>query len=110
MAISKEITLDATGATAAYHIIQQVSIDTLSKTTSASVFSYVSADTFATGKQPVQSAFVVFVQGNPGEDEGAIKWVEAQLIATQPETPDPAAQSLPYMANRYVFAGGSIVA
>lgn len=109
MAIKKDITLDATGASASYHVLQQVSIDALAKTTTASVFSYVSADTYASGKQPVQSAFVVFAQGNPGEDEGAIKWMEGKLIEAQPDTPDPMVAALPYMANRYVFAGGSVV-
>jgi hypothetical protein len=109
MAISKEITLDATGVVASYHVIQQLSIDALGKTASASLMSYVSADTYAAGKQPVQNAFAVFVQDVPGADEGAIKWMEGRLIEAQPETPDPAAASLPYMANRYVFAGGKIV-
>ncbi|MEZ2310883.1 hypothetical protein AB6809_29985 [Paraburkholderia sp. RCC_158] len=108
MSIKKDITLDATGVVAGYHVVQQVSIDMLGKTTSVALMSYVSHDTYQAGKQPVQGAFSVFMKGVPADDQNAIAFVEETLIAAQPEEVDPAEAALPYAANRYVFAGGSI--
>ncbi|CAG9228939.1 hypothetical protein [Burkholderia vietnamiensis] len=110
MAIKKAVVLDATGATAEYHVVRQVSIDSLSKTTSAMVMSYVSADAFASGKQPLQGATTIFVQGTPADNEGAWAYVENKLIEAQPATVDPTVNSLPYAVNRYMLADGTITA
>jgi hypothetical protein len=109
MAIKKDITLDSTGVVAGYHVIQQVSLDMLNKTTSVALMSYVSQDTYAAGKQPVQSAFSLFMKGVPADSQNAVAYAEQTLIAAQPETPDPAEASLPYAANRYILAGGTAV-
>lgn len=109
MAINKQITLDSTGVVAGFHVIQQLSVDLLNKTTSAAVASYVSKDTYDAGKQSVQSALMVFVKGVPADDQAVVAFMEATLIAAQSETVDPSEASLPYAANRYVFAGGTVV-
>ncbi|MFT4064261.1 hypothetical protein [Paraburkholderia sp.] len=108
MAITKDITLDSTGVVASYHVIQQMSIDLLNKTTSAAVASYVSADTCSAGKQTVQNSFMIFVRGVPADGQNAVDFMEATMIAAQPSEVDPADASLPYAANRYAFAGGTI--
>jgi hypothetical protein len=108
MAIKKEVTLDATGAVASFHVIAHLSVDLLNGTSSATLTSYVSQDTFQAGKQPVQGMLPVFVKGVPASDQNAVAFLEAALIAAQPETVDPAEAALPYAANRYLFAGGSL--
>jgi hypothetical protein len=109
MAIKKELTLEATGAVASFHIITHLSLDMLSGTSSATLTSYVSQETFEAGKQPVQGMLPVFVRGVPADDENAVAFLQKALVAAAPETVDAADSALPYASNRYVLAGGSIV-
>ncbi|MFW6855399.1 hypothetical protein ACODYM_29330 [Burkholderia gladioli] len=109
MPISKQITLDATGATASYHVIGQVNEDYDGKSVVATLRSYVSSDTFAAGKQPVQVATSVYLTGIPASDQNTIAFAEAQLIAAQPTDGTATSPTLPFAANRYMFAGGTIV-
>ncbi|KVQ35778.1 hypothetical protein [Burkholderia cepacia] len=109
MAIKQAVVLESTGATAEYHVVTQVMIDTLSKTTSATIMSYVSADTHTSGKQPIQGATTIYMQGVPDANEGAISFAEKLLIVSKPTDGDQTAGVLPYGANRYMLAGGTIV-
>ncbi|VWC55001.1 hypothetical protein BLA18110_00167 [Burkholderia lata] len=112
MAIKKNVVLVLTGATAGYHVIGNVSIDVLSGTTVASLNSYVSEDTYKSGKQPLQLAASISVEGVPEENEGALPYIHRRLIEAKPEDDKPAADR-PMMYNavdRYMLAGGVIVA
>lgn len=111
MAIKKDITLDTTGGTAGYHYVQAVTIDRMSKVTTATVVSYVSEDTFKAGKQPISFPMVVATQGLPEAGADAFAYVEAELVKEAPAEADAAQVSMaPYMANRYLLAGGTVVA
>jgi hypothetical protein len=109
MAIAKEITLDTTGGVAAYHYVASANIDRVSKFVTASVVSYVSAETYKAGKQPVSYAQQVTIQGLPADGQDLFAFVEAELIKAAPETDTASLIIAPYQMNRYMLAGGEIV-
>jgi hypothetical protein len=110
MAISKEITQDATGVVVAYHIVQTVTLDKGGKTTTASVMSYVSAEAKAAGKQMVGMPTHITVAGLPSDKENAFSFVEKQLVAPQPADADTTNPVFGFAAARYTFADGKVVA
>jgi hypothetical protein len=109
MAIKKPLTLDSTGAPAAYHVVSNVSIDALGKTTTASLMSYVSPDTFVAGKMPVQSGATITVTGTPAADEGAFAYIHRRLVEPRPKDSQPGTPSPFSQIDRYFLAGGEIV-
>jgi hypothetical protein len=109
MAIAKEITLDTTGGVAAYHYVSSVSLDRMNKFVTATVVSYVSAETFKAGKQPVSFPQPVSIQGFPADGQDGFAFVEQELIKPEPEGDSSAVVTMPYQASRYMLAGGEIV-
>ncbi|MDF0506510.1 hypothetical protein POK33_37795 [Burkholderia cenocepacia] len=110
MAIKKLITLESTGAKVEYHYVSSVTIDRTSKYTSATVMSYVSSETHAAGKQPVQGGIFITIEGIPADNEGAYSYVEKRLIEQKPADKDQPSNPAPYsMTDRYLLAGGIIV-
>jgi hypothetical protein len=104
MAIKKDITLEATGGTAGFHAVRVIALDLTAKTTMATLVSYVSEDTFTAGKQPASFQMItVSVDGLPDDAQAPLAFVEAQLVA-------PAPDGAPTVGNRYLFAGGDLVA
>ncbi|MEX3556474.1 MAG: hypothetical protein VB131_08010 [Burkholderia gladioli] len=112
MTIKKSVVLDLTGAIAAYHVITNVAIDAASGITVATVSNYVSDDTYKAGKRPLQLAVNIAVSGVPKKDEGAFSYIQRRLIEAKPEDGASTADgSMIYnMADRYLLAGGEIVA
>lgn len=112
MAIKKNLVLDATGAPAAYHVVSNVALDASSKYTSATVQSYVSESTFKSGKLPLQGGIQIFVSGIPAADEGAFAYIQRRLVEPKVDGNDPSAGApmIPNAGNRYLLAGGEIVA
>jgi len=94
----------STGAPASFHIAQNVSLDSVAQQTSVTVASYYSQADQASGK------FAMFQQqiaiaGLPPTGQDAFEFSEAQLIA-----PEPTDGTASTATNRYVFAGGALVA
>jgi len=103
MPLQKDYETPSTGANASYHVVQQVSIDYVSTMTNATVASYLSKDALSAGKFPMYTQQIMLA-GLPPDGEIARDYAEAQLVVAQPDD-----SSVP-VANRYVFAGASIVA
>jgi hypothetical protein len=103
MPIIKDLTLAATGGVASYHVLRVVALDLAAKTTNATLVSYVSADTFAAGKQPATyEMLTVAVNGLPGDGANITDFIEAELVrVTTPEEQNLA-------GNRALFEGGVI--
>ncbi|MFP3609165.1 hypothetical protein SB778_03510 [Paraburkholderia sp. SIMBA_050] len=113
MAISKQITQDATGVVVGYHVVLSVTLDKASKMTTGAVSSFVSADAKSAGKQPVGYPVHITVPGLPGAKEEAFNFFEKQVTAAQPTDGDGGGN--PMAVNsfgdvRYVFADGTVVA
>jgi len=102
MPLQKDYVAPSTGATASYHVVQQVSLDYVSTMTNATVSSYLSKDAVDTGKFAMYTQQIMLA-GLPPDGQNALDYAEAQLVAAPPE--DASAPSV----NRYVFAGGAIV-
>ncbi|SDR19302.1 hypothetical protein SAMN05443245_3449 [Paraburkholderia fungorum] len=103
MPLQIDFVTPSTGATASYHVVQQVGLDYESGFTNATVASYLSADAKAAGK------FSMYVQqiqisGLPDKGTDARDSAEALLIAAPPT--DGTTQGA---SNRYTFAGAEIV-
>ncbi|MEX3555739.1 MAG: hypothetical protein VB131_03740 [Burkholderia gladioli] len=112
MAIKKEIVLEMTGATAAFHVIKNVAIDAAAGITVASISSYVSEQAYKSGKQALQLAASISVSGVPQENEGAFPYIHRRLIEAKPEdeNQDAGTPMIYNVADRYLLAGGEIVA
>lgn len=101
MPIQIDYTTPASGAQTGYHVVRQVSIDYAGERISAQLASYVSADTYSDGKQPVFQQPIEFpVLPDSGAD--ILAFLEQKIIAPTTDTlsPTPA---------RQYFAGGTIV-
>lgn len=112
MAIKKEVVMDATGASASYHVIGNVSIDATAKVTIATVMSYVSEDTFKADKLPLQGGQSISVSGMPKDNEGAFAYIQKRLVEPKPAGDNKAADTpmLYGSVDRYMLADGEIVA
>ncbi|MDR3386804.1 MAG: hypothetical protein P4L92_07105 [Rudaea sp.] len=104
MPLQKDYVTPATGATASYHVAQQVTLDGAGQNTSVSVASYLNADMRAAGKAPLYTQQII-VDGLPPDGQSAFTYAEEQLAVAN--TTDGA---MPTYANRFVFAGAEIVA
>lgn len=102
MPLQKDYVTPSTGATAGYHVVQQVMLDSMSTITSATVASYLSADAKGAGKWPLYQQQIA-IDGLPGKGVDAFDFAEQSLV----ENP---ADDAPSVGNRYVFAGAPIVA
>ncbi|WP_321953099.1 hypothetical protein [Paraburkholderia bannensis] len=104
MAIKKDYETPATGAIASYHVAAMVTLDAISKVTSVTVQSFLSADARAAGKSPMyQQQIMIAALPDAGVD--AFAFADAQLVAA-PSSDDAAALN----PTRYTFAGATIVA
>jgi hypothetical protein len=110
MAISKEITQDATGVVVAFHVVQSVTLDKLGKTVTGAVNSFVSQAAKAAGKQQVGMPLHITVAGLPGEKENAFTFFEKQLIVAKPANADSNPSPYAFGGARYMFADGTVVA
>jgi hypothetical protein len=110
MAISKEITQDATGVVVAHHVVQSVTLDKIGQTVTAAVHSYVSSDAKAAGKQMVGMPVHITVAGLPGDKENAFSFVEKQLVASEPADAEKTNLTYAFGGARYLFAGGKVQA
>jgi hypothetical protein len=90
----------STGATAGYHEVSQVSVDKVTSSAQATVYSYVSAEAKAAGKMLMYSQ-QVRIDALPGAAD-AFVWAEQQLIAVAP-APIPVSDA----PNRWIFAGAT---
>lgn len=101
--IKKDVVTPSTGAVAAVSVVVQVSLDYTGATaTDAYVSSYLSADMYAAGKNPLQTQ-QIRLEGLPAAGQDARDYAEALLVQA---VPDEGASTFP---NRYVLAGGEIV-
>ncbi|MFP4889307.1 hypothetical protein [Paraburkholderia sp. EG304] len=102
MPLQKDFETPSTGATAGYHVVQQVSLDYVSSQIDATVASYLSKDARDAGKFPLYTQQIT-VAGLPAAGADARDYAQQQLVAAAPQD-----GSGPY-ANRFVFAGAEIV-
>jgi hypothetical protein len=102
MPLQKDYVTPSTGATASYHVVQQVSLDYVSAQANATVASYLSNDALMAGKFPMYTQQIMLA-GLPGDSQDARDYAEAQLVLAQP------ANASVSSANRYIFAGAAIV-
>lgn len=94
----------STGATAAYHVVQQISLDYVSKLTNATVASYLDKAAKDAGKFPMYSQQIM-LSGFPASGGDALSFAESALCEAAPTD-----GTAPPYANRYAFAGAEIVA
>jgi len=92
----------STGATASYHVVNQVGLDYVSAQVSVTVASYLSKDAKLAGKFPLYTQQVQIAE-LPDSGTDARAFAEAQLVMQPPS--DGTASTL---TNRYVFAGAVI--
>jgi hypothetical protein len=92
----------STGATAAYHVVQQVGLDYESKLTNATVASYLDSDAKSAGKFPMYTQQIQ-IAGMPDTGTDARSFAESSLATAAPT--DGSGSSYP---NRYAFAGATI--
>jgi hypothetical protein len=102
MSLQKDYEVPSTGATASYHVVQQVTLDKVMTQTIAAVASYLSADAKAAGKLALYSQQVA-LKGLPAAGQDAFEFAESELVAQAPDGPPSGA------VNRYAFAGAQIV-
>lgn len=93
----------STGATANYHVVQQVGLDYVSKLTNVTVASYLTKEAKDAGKFSMYAQQIQIV-GLPDKGVDPLDFAESSLAAAQT---DGAASGNPY---RYAFAGAEIVA
>lgn len=103
MPIASNYTTPSTGAVATYHIVQQVTLDYVSLITNSTVASYLSKDAKDAGKFPMYTQQIP-VDGLPAAAQDARAYAEGQIVEPMPD----GVAVVPY-ANRYAFAGGTIV-
>lgn len=104
MPISKSVEVSVFGAPAQFHKIVNYSVDVPSGNSTATVLQYFSQDAAALGRQPMASEHIQIV-GLPPADQPTLAWLEQKLIEAEPE------QGGEYQPpNRYVLAGGTIIA
>lgn len=94
----------STGATAAYHVVQQNALDYVSNLTTATVASYLDKAAKDAGKFPMYSQQIQLA-GLPAAGVDALSFAESALCEAAPTD-----GSTPPYANRYAFAGAGIVA
>ena len=103
MPIKKDYETPATGAIASYHVAAMVTLDAISKATSVTLQSFLSADARAAGKSPMYQQQIM-ITGLPDSGTDAFAFADAQLVAAAPS--DDAATLNPA---RYAFADAEIV-
>ncbi|WP_321891681.1 hypothetical protein [Paraburkholderia tropica] len=103
MPIKKDYETPATGAIASYHVSAMVTLDAISKATSITVQSFLSADARAAGKSPMYQQQVM-ISSLPESGADVFAFADAQLVAAPPS--DDAAALNPA---RYAFTGAEIV-
>jgi hypothetical protein len=104
MPLSINYTTPNTGAVAEYHVVAAMNLDQFQNTTTALVFSYLNVDSKAAGKFNMYQQQIQ-LDGLPPAGQTALDFTEAALVESAPTmlpTNTP--------ANRYAFAGASIVA
>ncbi|PQV50959.1 hypothetical protein [Paraburkholderia sp. BL21I4N1] len=94
----------STGASAGYHVVQQVALDYVSGLTNATVASYLDSAAKDAGRFAMYTQ-QIHISELPGAGVDAREFAESSLVAAAPT--DGSASSYP---NRYVFAGAEIVA
>ncbi|CAN7615092.1 hypothetical protein LJR034_004711 [Caballeronia sp. LjRoot34] len=92
-----------TGAAATYHVVQQITLDYVSSITNSTVSSYLSKDAKDAGKFPMYTQQIP-VDGLPAAAQDARAYAEGRIVESTPD----GTTVVPY-ANRYAFAGGTIV-
>lgn len=92
----------STGATANYHVVQQVGLDYVSALTNVTVASYLTKAAKDAGKFSMYAQQIQIV-GLPNKGVDPLDFAESSLSASA----DGAASGNPY---RYAFAGAEIVA
>jgi hypothetical protein len=106
MPINKVITLDATGGVANHHIVRAIHLDLVTKTTIGTFQSYVSADTYATGKQPASFHLIsASVDGLPADGQNPLDFIEAEVV--KPALEQGASPSS-FPNGRALFEGGVV--
>lgn len=103
MPLSSNYTTPNTGAVAAYHVVTNVNVDLENSNSTAYVSSYLNSDARAAGKFCMYQQQIQ-VDGLPPAGQTITDFMETALITTVP-TPLP----LNSPANRYAFAGATIV-
>jgi hypothetical protein len=91
-----------TGAAAAYHVVQTVTLDAMTTRTTATIGSYCSKDDRDAGRFPMYTQQIA-LDGLPADGQTAFAYAEAQLIV-----PAPASGPAPVQINRYAFSGAVI--
>ena len=103
MPIASNYTTPSTWAVATHHVIQQLTLDYVSGQCTATVSSYLSKEALDAGKFPIYSQQIV-LEGMPASGADPKAYAEGALVEAAPAD----APASPY-ANRYAFAGGTIV-
>lgn len=89
---------------AAVHVVTQVQVDYAgSNLTTATVSSFLSDEAYAAGKWALYTQAIP-IEGLPASGQDLREYAEARLTGAMPDG------SVTAYANRYVFAGGEIVA
>jgi hypothetical protein len=92
-----------TGAAATYHVVKVVTLDRDSTITNSTVASYLSKDAKDAGKFPMYTQQIP-VDGLPATGQDVWAYAEGRIVEPMPD----GFTVVPY-ANRYAFAGGTIV-
>ncbi|WP_438396501.1 hypothetical protein [Caballeronia sp. DA-9] len=103
MPIAANYETPSTGASATYHVVQQITLDFVSSITNSTVASFLSKEAKDAGKFPMYTQQIP-VEGLPAAGQDPLTYAEGRIVEPMPDGTVVA----PY-ANRYAFAGGEIV-
>ncbi|GGD63541.1 hypothetical protein [Caballeronia grimmiae] len=103
MPIASNYTTPSTWAVATYHVVQQLTLDYVSGQCTATVGSFLSKEAKDAGKFTIYTQQIV-LEGLPAANADPKAYAEGVLVEAQ-----PADVTSPPYANRYAFAGGTIV-
>ncbi len=99
MAIIIDYVTPGTGATAGYHVVQQVSIDYRNKRSAAQLESFVSAQTYLDGKQPVFSQSIGFSELPPADVDPRV-YAKQKIVASADDKTSPTAARMDFIDQR----------
>jgi len=103
MPVASNYTTPNTAAVATYHVVQQITLDFVSSITNSTVASYLSKESRDAGKFPMYSQQIP-VDGLPAAGQDPRAYAEGKIVEAMPD----GTVVVPY-ANRFAFAGGTIV-
>lgn len=109
MPIKKTVLIKSHGAPASVHRVDDVNVNLRNNSSSIGLASFYDEDAFKNGLAPLANV-TVYVAGTPADGENLTAFAEAVLTVAKPDDAPVDAVVIGFAVDRYVFAGGEIIA